>query len=102
MICVTIGRSRHKMMLAEMREAARRGASARIGDKPPVRLQMWGPRSNVHLKIEDVRRAMFAEVPSAFLDLIDIAVYIYCADQAVPRANGGLIDGTKANPAIGQ
>jgi 3-dehydroquinate dehydratase/shikimate dehydrogenase len=26
MICVTIGRSRHKMMLAEMREAARRGA----------------------------------------------------------------------------
>jgi 7-cyano-7-deazaguanine synthase in queuosine biosynthesis len=46
---------------------------------------MWGPQANVNFAFEDVRRAMFGDVPAAFLDLIDIAVYAYCADQAVPR-----------------
>src|SRR5262249_8976421 len=64
-----------------------------VVDKDPVRLRMWGSHSNVHLKIEDVREAMYKDVPSVFLDLIDIAVYVYCADQAITRGGGGIQDG---------
>src|SRR5262245_35736271 len=63
-----------------------------LGLKEPLRLRMWGPHSNVHLKIEDVRKAMYKEVPCVFLDLIDIATYVYCADQAITRGGGGIHD----------
>src|SRR5262245_53352928 len=46
---------------------------------------MWGPGANVHLAIEHVSRAMLGRVPDPFLDLIDLAVYVYCAAQAVSR-----------------
>jgi hypothetical protein len=52
---------------------------------PPLRLAAWGPGANVHLNIEHVSRAMLGRIPSAFLDLIELAVYVYCADQAVRR-----------------
>lgn len=73
-----------------------------VGVKDPLRLRMWGEHRNVHLKIEDMRRAMYKDVPTAFLDLIDIAAYVYCADQAITRGGGGLVDGTKDSPEIGQ
>jgi hypothetical protein len=53
---------------------------------------MWGPHRNVRLKIGDVRRELVREVPSEFLDLIDIATYVYCADQAITRGGGGVED----------
>jgi hypothetical protein len=61
-----------------------------VADARPLRLHLWGPHQNVYLTIEDVRRAMWREIPAAFLDLIDLATYVYCADQAVRR--GGLSD----------
>jgi hypothetical protein len=53
---------------------------------------MWGPHYNVRLIIGDVRREMVREVPPAFLDLLDIATYVYCADQAVTRGGSGVED----------
>jgi hypothetical protein len=67
-----------------------------------VQLRMWGPDANVHLSIEDVARGMFEEIPDRYLDLIDIATYVYCADQAITRANGGRVDGSDAAPEIGE
>jgi len=61
-------------------------------DDRPLRLRMWGPHRNVHLTIQDVRQAMIKAVPAVFLDLIDIAVYVYCADQAVRRGGDGVED----------
>src|SRR5262249_39353693 len=61
-------------------------------DRSPLRLRMWGPHRNVHLTIQDVRHAMVKEVPAVFLDLIDIATYVYCADQAVTRGGDGVQD----------
>lgn len=72
------------------------------GANDALRLRMWGPHRNIRLKIEDVRRPMYKDVPSVFLDLIDIAAYVYCADQAITRGGGGLVDGTKDSPEIGQ
>ncbi len=61
-------------------------------DDRPLRLRMWGSHRNVHLTIHDVRQAMLKAVPAVFLDLIDIAVYVYCADQAVRRGGAGVED----------
>jgi 7-cyano-7-deazaguanine synthase in queuosine biosynthesis len=51
----------------------------------PVRLQQFGPRRNVNLVLQDVEDAMWRNVPPLFRDLIDLAVYVYCGDQAVHR-----------------
>lgn len=61
-------------------------------DPKPLRLRRWGKAPNVHLTIEDISRAMYKEVPAAFLDLLDIATYVYCADQAITRGGSGAQD----------
>src|SRR5690348_6406968 len=61
-------------------------------DPHPLRLRRWGPHRNVHLKIADVRQAMVKPVPAVLRDLIDIAVFVYCADQAVTRGGDGVQD----------
>jgi hypothetical protein len=53
--------------------------------RAPVCLRMWGPHPNVFFKIEDVREGLWSEVPEVFLDLLDVATYVYSADQAVKR-----------------
>jgi hypothetical protein len=49
---------------------------------------MWGPGRNVYLTIEDMLQGIYTEVPPAFLDLLDVATYVYAADQAVARTGG--------------
>lgn len=53
----------------------------------PLRLSRHGRRANVFVEIDDVERAVWGRVPSprAFQDLIDIAAYVYAADQAIRR-----------------
>lgn len=63
-----------------------------VKDPKPLRLRRWGRAANVHLIIEDISRAMYKDVPSAFLDLLDIAAYVYCADQAITRGGSGAQD----------
>src|SRR5579872_2422458 len=53
---------------------------------PPLALRQWGPNANVIVRIEDVREALWAETPDLFLDLIDLAAYVYTADQAILRS----------------
>jgi len=52
-----------------------------------VCLDLWGKHSkaNVELHIEDIHARLLREVPEAFRDLVEIATYVYCADQAVGR-----------------
>lgn len=66
------------------------GSNLPFGGDDPIRLHMWGPRCNVQLRIEDIRDYMMRDVPSAFLDLIEIATYVYCADQATTRGGTGV------------
>src|SRR5437868_9802834 len=67
------------------------GASALpVPDRRPLRLTLGGDEPNVHFRTEDMRRAAWAAVPPQFCDLLDIAAYVFCADQAVSR--GGLTD----------
>jgi 7-cyano-7-deazaguanine synthase in queuosine biosynthesis len=65
-------------------------AAAETSPNGPVHLRMWEPGRNVHPQIRDVRRALYTDIPTVLLDLLDIAVYVYCADQAVTRGGGGV------------
>lgn len=62
----------------------------RSRDLQPLRLQLWGPDRNVRLKIADVRERLWRDLPERLLDLIDIATYVYTADQAIPRGGSGV------------
>jgi len=63
-----------------------------FGEDSALRLRMWGPQCNVRLRIDDIRNSMMRVVPEAFLDLIEIATYVYCADQATTRGGSGAQD----------
>jgi len=56
----------------------------------PVRLRLGGGRENVSLEINDISQPMMGNLPPAFLDLVEIATYVYCADQAVTRGGDGV------------
>jgi 7-cyano-7-deazaguanine synthase in queuosine biosynthesis len=58
-----------------------------VADRNPLRFRAWGPHKNIRLEILDVSEALYSDVPVHFRDLIDIAVYVYCADQAVKRGD---------------
>lgn len=56
-----------------------------------LRLNAWAAKGTpdyVGLKIEDLHGKLYKPVPRQFEDLIDIATYVYCADQAISR--GGI------------
>lgn len=61
-----------------------------FGGGKPLRLCLWGRHQNVKLQISDISEAMMDNVPMAFLDLVEVATYVYCADQAVTRGGDGV------------
>lgn len=60
--------------------------------KAPLVLNLWGSRPNVMLKISDISEKMCANLPEALVDLIEIATYVYCADQAITRGGDGVVN----------
>ena len=52
-----------------------------------LRLRLSGKtgQGNITLRIEDVHRKMFRSVPPLFHDLLELATYVYSADQVVRR-----------------
>lgn len=55
------------------------------GGQGVVVLDRFGPDANVHLKISDISEAMARDVPGPMQDLLDVAAYVFAADQAVGR-----------------
>ena len=55
-----------------------------------VRLDLAGQDPNVALEIFDISRRLLTDLPDVLTDLIEIASYVYCADQAVPRGGEGV------------
>ncbi|MCG3203341.1 MAG: 7-cyano-7-deazaguanine synthase [Gammaproteobacteria bacterium] len=53
-----------------------------------VPLSLWGKDSNVTLKVSDISQKMVANIAPALIDLLEIATYVYCADQATTRGGG--------------
>lgn len=49
-------------------------------------------RGNVNLRISDITDKMAASLPEVAADLIEVATYVYCADQAIRRGGPAEID----------
>jgi hypothetical protein len=52
-------------------------------------LLLWGCDRNIEFKIADITARMGAKIPDQYLDLLDIASYVYSADQSTPRGGDG-------------
>lgn len=52
---------------------------------PTVPLSLFGKSSNVVLKLNDISRKMVSTISPVLIDLLEIATYVYCADQATTR-----------------
>ena len=50
-----------------------------------LRLNLTAADANISLTIEDISRRMVADVPAELTDLLEVAAYVYCADQMVSR-----------------
>jgi 7-cyano-7-deazaguanine synthase in queuosine biosynthesis len=56
--------------------------------RPPRRaraLSIAGPSSNINLKINDISRKLVIDLPDLLTDLIEIATYVFVADQVATR-----------------
>jgi hypothetical protein len=64
------------------------------GLKELLRFQFFGPQQNAILRIQDINKKFITNISPEFIDLMEIASYVYCADQAIPR-------GGKTDPKMG-
>jgi hypothetical protein len=55
--------------------------------KESLHLELHGHRRNVRLEIGDIGKRLLARIPDEFLDLLDIAAYVYAADGALKRGD---------------
>jgi hypothetical protein len=57
-----------------------------------ITLQIAGPSKNVNLRVSDISKKTVANLPDLLVDLVEIAAYVYCADQATARGGEGVLD----------
>jgi hypothetical protein len=68
------------------------GLSGRVADTEAIQHDVQGPSKNVNLKIDDINRALLSNIPNVLLDLLEVAAYVYCADQRISRGSDMLAD----------
>ena len=55
-----------------------------------LRLKLSGRDANIALKVEDIGRRMVANIPDVLTDLLEVATYVYCADQLIARGGDAM------------
>jgi hypothetical protein len=50
-----------------------------------LQLALNSARQNITLKLEDISKRLVENVPDLLIDLVEIATYVFCADQATSR-----------------
>ena len=61
------------------------GGARHAGGGSILRLALSGRSQNVSLKLEDISKKLVRNIPGLLVDLIEIASYVFCADQATSR-----------------
>jgi 7-cyano-7-deazaguanine synthase in queuosine biosynthesis len=61
-----------------------------IGQGKAICLSSFPPNPNVHLKVEKICEKLARELPSLIYDLLEIASYVYAADQTTSRGGEAL------------
>ena len=67
-------------------------AAGNVKGKAMVPLSLSGKDSNVKLRVGDISQKMAANIEPSLIDLLEIATYVYCADQATTRGGGSSRD----------
>lgn len=57
-----------------------------------IQLRSYGPETNVHVSIDQINRPLWQNISDRSIDLIEIASYIYTADQMTKRGGPGVDD----------
>jgi len=55
-----------------------------------IAMNVHGAAKNVNLRIDCITRPMLANVPDLLIDLLEVAAYVYCADQRLGRGSDRL------------
>ena len=55
-----------------------------------LHLKLSGRDANIALKVEDIGRRMVANMPDLLTDLLEVATYVYCADQLIARGGDAM------------
>lgn len=67
------------------------GGAKRAGGDSTLRLALSGRSQNITLKLEDISKRLVSNVPGLLIDLVEIATYAYCADQATSRGGAAQV-----------
>ena len=67
-------------------------SSEKAADKAAVSLNTFGTNQNINLKIADIHQRLGANMRDEFFDLLEIAAYLFAADQACSRGGQGVRD----------
>jgi hypothetical protein len=65
------------------------GASQPSGEHA-IAMNVHGEAKNVNLRIDYISRKMLGNVPDLLIDLLEVAAYVYCADQRLVRGSDKL------------
>lgn len=63
---------------------------ARSSDANSIAMNVDGESKNVNLRIDYISRTMLGNVPDLLIDLLEVAAYVYCADQKLVRGSDKL------------
>jgi len=55
-------------------------------------LDVQGIARNINLRIGDISKVLVSNIPDVLLDLLEVAAYVYCADQQTRRGSEYLTD----------
>lgn len=55
--------------------------------KDAIAMNVHGPGKNVNLRIDYISRTMLSNLPDLLIDLLEVAAYVYCADQRLVRGS---------------
>ena len=66
--------------------------SVLLKGQKPISLDLGGKSPNITLKIGDISKKTAANIQDTLTDLIEIAAYVYCADQATTRGGEGVLN----------
>lgn len=62
----------------------------RASEADALAMNVSEPGKNVNLRIDYISRPMIGNIPDPLIDLLEVAAYVYCADQRIARGSAML------------
>jgi len=72
----------------------------RASEEGALAMNVGEPGKNVNLRIDYISRSMIGNIPDLLIDLLEVAAYVYCADQRIARGSSPTASWTSCWPSI--